>query len=70
MVPEQGVDGKRTQYERKICDLCGGEIPLTKDGKLRLHRQRNHHNYGVAHARVPYCAASRSRMHSGVDRQS
>ncbi len=62
MGSEQGVTPKATQYERKICVICGGVVPLTKAGKLRLHKQRNHHLYGVPHALVPYCPASRSAM--------
>jgi hypothetical protein len=62
----QGGTPKGTQYERAFCDICHGEIPLTKDGKLRLHKQRDHHLYGVPGALVPYCPASRSRLHSGV----
>lgn len=70
MGAHQGSSPKAAQYERAICEVCRGEIPLMKNGKLRLHRQRNHHLYGVPNARVPYCPASRSRMHSNVDRTS
>ena len=68
MEAPQGGNPKATQYERVTCDVCHGEIPLLKDGRLRLHRQRNHHLYGVPGAFVPICPASRSRLHSGVRR--
>jgi hypothetical protein len=64
-----GTQAEATQYERKTCQICGGSIPLNSDGKMRLHRQRDHHLYGVPGALVPYCPASRSRLHSGIDRR-
>lgn len=70
MAAPQGGNPEATQYARETCNVCGGHIPLLKDGKLRLHRQRNHHLYGVPHALVPYCPASRSALHSGIDRRS
>lgn len=70
MATPEGSNPKTTQYERAFCDVCGGDIPLTKDRKLRLHKQRNHHLYGVPRALVPYCPASRSALHSGIDRSS
>lgn len=66
MDAKQGGHPKTTQYERAICNFCHGEVPLTKAGKLRLHRARNHELYGVPGARVPYCTGSRSTLHSGV----
>jgi hypothetical protein len=66
MAIKRGGTPKGTQYERAFCDICHGEIPLMTNGKLRLHRQRNHHLYGVPNARVPYCPASRSTLHSGI----
>ena len=55
---------KGIEYERVICTICGGEIPLKKDETMRLHRQRNHHLYGVPNALVPYCPASRSKLYT------
>ena len=66
----QGQNPEAVEYERARCTVCGGLIPLTKAGKLRLHRQRNHHLYGVPGALVPYCPASRSRMHKSVESSS
>lgn len=70
MGTRKGTDPKTSEYQRAICEVCKGDIPLTRDGKLRLHRQRNHHLYGVPNALVPYCPASRTRMHSNVARSS
>lgn len=66
MAAPQGGNPNTTQYERAICDSCRGEITLTKDRKLRLHRARNHELYGVPGARVPYCTGSRSTLHSAI----
>lgn len=65
-MPRKAPTPKGTQYERAFCQVCGGNIPLLKDGKLRIHRQRNHHLYGVPRAFVPLCPASRSALHSQV----
>lgn len=54
---------KGTQYPREFCDICGGEIPLLKDGRLRIHRQRNHEFYGVPGAEIPTCPGSRTRLY-------
>lgn len=70
MSTPRGSKPKAGEYERAFCQVCGGHIPLTKAGKLRLHRQRNHHLYGVPGTLVPYCPASRSTMHSDAVRNS
>lgn len=69
MATPEGSTPKAVKYERVICTICAGQIPLTKAGKMRLHRQRNHHLYGVPKALVPYCPASRSELYKAAEGQ-
>lgn len=67
-MPELTPGSKGGKYPRAICLYCHAEIPLNKDGRLRIHRDHSNAFYGVPNYGVPICIGSRSRNHDQIRR--